>query len=263
MPSSLWPPPSAALPRVLLTGVALGAWACMPSRPLHDYSSEQAGSGGSAGSGRGGAAGSAGSAGSGGAAAGAGGQSGAAPQSGGAGGDEPSALADAGSESGDAAIIRLDAALPVAPCAADELLGPDDRCYFFDQSLASWGAARAACQARGAGWDLARVRLAEQSTFLGDTLAFEGWIGATDAANESQWLWVGDVLPFWIGNGTTGSASGGAYTNWNATEPNGGTATNCARAVPRSIIGAGTNAPWADLDCATALGAICESGPLP
>jgi hypothetical protein len=228
----------------------------MPSKSLDDYGREfgAGGSAGTADAGRGGGAGTAGAAG---AAAGSAGSGGRAEP-------PPPETEDAGADSGDAgAVVTLDGGQPAALCASDELLGPEDRCYFFDATLASWATARAACQARGAGWDLARVRLAEQSAFLADALTFEAWIGATDAASEGQWLWVGDTGPFWIGNGATGSANAGAYTNWNATEPNGATATNCARALPRSIGGPTSNAPWADLDCATALGFVCESGPPP
>lgn len=256
MSASFRQPSSAVHPRVWLVGVVLG-WACLPSKPLHDYASDNAG--GAAGtSSVGGAAGMAGSGGTG--TAGGGGQSGA--------GAEPDA--DAGAPDGGSATpedagtsLTLDAARPAALCAADERLGPDDRCYFFDATLASWATARTACQARGAAWDLVVVRTAALSVFLGDELTFEAWLGATDAASEGQWLWVGDLLPFWTGNGATGSASGGAYANWNPTEPNGGAATNCARALPRSLGSANPNAPWADLDCATPLGAVCQSGPPP
>jgi lectin-like protein len=245
--------------RWLSGGVVLAVSACMPSRSLDDYGRDhgRAGNAGTTSAGSGGASGAAGSAG----AAGSGGQSAPEPVPG---ARDAGASADAGAAPGDAgAVIRLDGGASAALCAAGEQLGPDERCYFFDATLASWATARAACQARGAGWDLARVRLAEQSVFLGETLAFEAWIGATDAASEGQWLWVGDAAPFWIGNGATGSANAGAFTNWNPTEPNGATATNCARALPRSIAGPASNAPWADLDCALQLGAICESGPLP
>ena len=262
MAASFGSVPSTAPRRRLLGCVVLGVAACMPSKSLDDYGREF-GSGGSAGqatAGRGGASGAAGAAGAAAGAAGSGGRA----EPPGPDLEDAGAGADSGDEPRDAgAVITLDGGQPSALCAAEEVLGPDERCYFFDATLTSWATARAACQARGADWDLARVRLAEQSAFLGDTLAFEAWIGATDAANEGQWLWVGDAAPFWIGNGTTGAANGGAYTNWNATEPNGATATNCARALPRSIGGPTSNALWADLDCAQELGSICESGPIP
>jgi len=231
----------------------------MPSKSLEDYGREFGSGGNAAAAGSGGAA---GAAGAGGGTAGSGGGTQSPPDP--PGREDAGTDVDAGDPPRDAgAIVTLDGGLPAALCAADEVLGPDERCYFFDATLATWATARAACQARGTDWDLARVRLAAQSVFLGETLAFEAWIGATDAANEGQWLWVGDVSPFWIGNGTTGSANGGAYTNWNATEPNGATTTNCARALPRSLAGPTSNAPWADLDCSVTLGVVCESGPIP
>jgi hypothetical protein len=246
-------PLAGRLPLVLLGAV----WACVPSQPLDEYGRERASAAGSAGSGS--------------AAAGAGGAS---AEAAGAGGQAPGPLpeppGDAGGSDGGAADagdggapLSPDAAQPDSPCAAGELFGPDERCYFLDATVASWAAASTACQARGAGWDLVRVRSAAESAFLGDVLAFEAWIGASDIASEGQWLWIGDAQPFWIGNGTTGSASGGAYVNWNGTEPNGGTGTNCARALPRSGVNPDWDAPWADLACATEIGAICESGANP
>lgn len=246
---------------MLITGVGLAMLvtgsACVPSKPLGEYAREEPGAAGGAGTaGAGGSAGSAGTAGSagrGGNAAQAGQPSLPEPS-----GDDAGAVSDAG-DAGDAGPLLPDA----GRCAAGELLGPEQRCYFFDATVATWAAARGACQARGTDWDLVRVRTAEQSAFLGDQLAFEAWIGATDAASEGQWVWVGDISPFWVGNGATGAPSGGSYTNWGATEPNGATLTNCARALPRSAGNANPDAPWADLDCAVALGAVCESGPLP
>lgn len=150
-----------------------------------------------------------------------------------------------------------DAAAP-ASCAQGESLGPNGHCYFIDAELATWDDARANCQARGAGWDLASVRSAAESEFLGDELEFEAWIGASDADIEGTWVWVVDDLPFWSGTGETGSAIDDAYVNWNATEPNGSTGTNCARALERTADAPDRDAPWADLVCTQTLGAICE-----
>jgi hypothetical protein len=142
-------------------------------------------------------------------------------------------------------------------CAADEVLGPDGHCYFFDASSLVWEAARSACRARGVGWDLASVLSAGESEFLGEQLPFEAWIGASDAASEGVWIWVADGREFWRGS-VDGVAAEGAYINWNATEPNGGTTTNCARALPRTFGSTNPNAPWADLVCTDSLGAVCE-----
>lgn len=146
-------------------------------------------------------------------------------------------------------------------CAAVELLGPNGHCYFLDAQAQTFLAARNACQGRGSGWDLAVVRSATESEFLGDALTFEGWLGASDITTEGTWVWLNDGLPFWTG-GASGAPVGGAYTNWNATEPNGGTNTSCMRALPRSAGSANPDAPWADLTCLQLRGAICE-GPLP
>jgi lectin-like protein len=161
----------------------------------------------------------------------------------------------------DAGATVLDAAASSA-CAAGERLGANNHCYFFDARAATWDLARSACQQRGAGWDLVSVRSAADSTFIGEVLAFEAWIGAHDNAAEGTWVWAVDNQPFWQGTGATGSAVAGAYSNWNATEPNGGNTTNCARALPASFGSPVPDAPWADLPCSTAVGAICEAYPI-
>jgi hypothetical protein len=151
---------------------------------------------------------------------------------------------------------------PTSTCASDELTGPNGHCYFFESSPLSWDAARSACLARGTGWDLISVRSAADSTFLGDTLTFEAWLGASDAATEGTWVWVVDNQPFWVGSGATGNAVGGAYANWNSDEPNGFT-SDCARALPRSSGSVNPDAPWADFGCESLLGAVCELYPAP
>lgn len=165
-----------------------------------------------------------------------------------------SARLDAGAGPG-----RVDAAA-IAACGAGEELGPNGRCYLFALTPATWSAAREACLARGPGWDLASVRSASEAAFLGATLAAEAWIGATDDASEGTWLWVRDGSPFWLG-GADGAPPAGVYANWNETEPNGGTATNCARALPTGVVSSSADAPWADLDCAQLRGAVCEGPP--
>lgn len=104
------------------------------------------------------------------------------------------------------------------------------------------------------------MRSADASAFLGDALTFEGWLLASDVASEGTWVWLDDGSAFWQG-GSTGTPIAGAYSNWNATEPNGGNTTNCMRALPRSAGSANPDAPWADLACAELRGGICQ-GPL-
>jgi hypothetical protein len=164
-----------------------------------------------------------------------------------------------GMTSGDAGAPPLptaDAAL-AGPCAAGEVLGPDDHCHFIEAVALTWDAARESCRARGAGWDLEVVRSAEESTFLAAQITVQVWLGATDTASEGDWTWVGDAAPFWVGAGM-GAAVGAAYTNWNVTEPNGGVMTNCVRALPDSFGSSVPGAPWADLPCGQLLASVCE-----
>jgi hypothetical protein len=64
------------------------------------------------------------------------------------------------------------------------------RYYKYVNSTATWAAARTACQADGG--DLVKIGSAATETFL-QTLYSAGstdvWIGLTDAASESNWLW--------------------------------------------------------------------------
>jgi lectin-like protein len=150
----------------------------------------------------------------------------------------------------------------VSPCAAGELLGADGHCHFFEPLPLSWDDARARCRTRGPTWDLTVIRSPGESTFLAAQLTFEVWIGASDTTSETSWLWVTDATPFWVGTGT-GSAVGGAYTNWNVTEPNGGITTNCARALPNAFGSPTPNAPWADLVCTELRGSVCEEHGVP
>lgn len=162
-----------------------------------------------------------------------------------------------GTTSGDAGTpLPADAAVE-GPCAAGELLGPDDHCHFIEAVALSWDAARERCRARGASWDLGVVRSLEESRFVAAEITAEAWLGASDAASEGSWSWVTDSAPFWTGAGT-GAPVAGAYTNWNATEPNGGITTNCARALPNAFGSPTPNAPWADLPCAQLRASICE-----
>jgi hypothetical protein len=146
----------------------------------------------------------------------------------------------------------------VSPCAVGELLGPEGHCHFIEATLLSWDDARARCRERGPAWDLTVIRSASESDFLASQLSFEAWIGASDSAGETNWAWVIDTTPFWVGTGT-GSAVGGAFTNWNVTEPNGGITTNCARALPNSFGSPIPSAPWADLACTELRASVCEA----
>jgi hypothetical protein len=150
-------------------------------------------------------------------------------------------------------------ATPPGPCGQGGVVAPDDRCFVLIVTASAWEDARSACQDRGNGWDLAVIRNAQDNAALAGMLSgvTDAWVGANDLAQEGSWRWVGDANAFFTGTGTAGSASAGAYVNWNtggAPEPNGGAASDCLRL--RSSGG------WADIACTSTFAALCE-GPQP
>lgn len=142
-------------------------------------------------------------------------------------------------------------AAPADPCLEGAALGPNGRCYTTLTAELVWDDARDACQALGAGWDLATIRDAAANDFIAGLVNLEAWLGGSDAAVEGAWVWVTDNQPFWNGTGDDGAAVGGAFENWNSDEPNGGGPSDCMRLVP----GRGT---WADLQCSFERPALCE-----
>ncbi|MEY2932860.1 MAG: hypothetical protein RL033_3609 [Pseudomonadota bacterium] len=161
----------------------------------------------------------------------------------------------------DAGVVAAsgDAAAAVGPCGQGALLAPDDRCFALITAPSAWDAARAACVARGAGWDLAVIRGVERNNWLAGMLSgvTVAWVGANDLAQEGSWRWVGDTSAFFTGTGTAGSAAAGAYVSWNTggtPEPNGGAASDCLRLR--------ASGGWADIACSSAFAALCE-GPQP
>lgn len=153
--------------------------------------------------------------------------------------------------SSDASAPVADASVNVSGCAVDEKRGPNGNCYLSVVPALSWPAARANCQARAAGWDLATLRSDADSVFAGGLLSQrEAWVGATDQADEGAWMWVTDGAAFWIGDGLLGGALNGAYINWFFDEPNGADTSDCLRV----LIGAA----WADLECSELRSSLCE-----
>ncbi|BCG63573.1 MAG: hypothetical protein methR_P1301 [Methyloprofundus sp.] len=69
---------------------------------------------------------------------------------------------------------------------------------------------------------LATITSAEENNFLVALSSIDGWIGATDEANEGEWLWANGPeagTQFWQGT-STGAAVGGNFSSWNTGEPN-------------------------------------------
>ena len=96
--------------------------------------------------------------------------------------------------------------------------------YISDSGI-TWPAAEAAASNRslyGLPGYLATVTSQDENDFITAKLSGQGWIGASDAANENQWLWVTGPeagTQFWQGV-SNGSVVGGEYNNWSANEPN-------------------------------------------
>jgi hypothetical protein len=159
----------------------------------------------------------------------------------------------------DAVPVASEADAEPSPCAPGALLSPAQRCVALETELAPWSEARAACRARGAGWDLATVDGPDDNAWLADLMAGidDAWLAGTDEETEGRWLWIGDEQPFWTGTGADGSAAPGAYVNWNAgpnPEPNGRGASDCLRLR--------ADGGWADIECDTEFAALCEGPPL-
>lgn len=151
--------------------------------------------------------------------------------------------------------------LPVSRCSGQSVEGPNESCYLFLNNSVAWAEARQLCLDRGEGWYLVHPRSQEESSFLAQNILVQTWIGASDGANEGTWVWGSDNQIFWVGDGTTGQAVAGRYTNWNGNEPNGGTGSLCARAIPPSETIASRQAPWADIECTDLKSTACQ-GPL-
>ncbi len=153
-------------------------------------------------------------------------------------------------------VVGNDASAPVADagvsgCAVEERRGPNGNCYLSVLPALSWPAARANCQARAAGWDLATLRSDADSVFARALLSQrEAWVGATDQVDEGAWLWVTDSAAFWEGEGLLGGALNGAYINWFVDEPNGADSSDCLRVL--------IDAAWADLECSELRSSLCE-----
>lgn len=144
----------------------------------------------------------------------------------------------------------VDASPPLLGCALDEQRGPNGNCYVLAATLLAWPDARAGCQARGSGWDLATVRSADDSAFLLTLFTGEAWLGGSDSTTEGTWAWVTDGAEFWLGDGATGNALNGAFVNWFTDEPNGEDSSDCLRAL--------ATATWADLECTELRSSVCE-----
>ncbi len=128
------------------------------------------------------------------------------------------------------------------------IINPDTgRAYTIIEEELSWDAAAIAAttvEYGGVPGYLANITSDAENQFIASQLSDSVWIGANDINTEGDWQWYGGPeagISFWSGDGS-GSAVGGAYANWNLSEPNDvSPGEDCAE----YIIGQG----WNDLPC--------------
>jgi hypothetical protein len=165
-------------------------------------------------------------------------------------GDARAARVSATSLDAGVAASAADAGAPECGAGAD--VAGDGVCWFIGKQALSFSDARLGCRARGAGWDLAAPKTAQLNAQLTQLLDAEAWIGGSDQAVEGTWVWLVDGTRFWKGDGSTGAAVNGAFSNWaGGGEPNGGQTSDCVRMLPRS-------GAWADLQCDQLRVAACQ-----
>jgi hypothetical protein len=118
----------------------------------------------------------------------------------------------------------------------------DGHAYRVIPGLFMWSEAVTECGAVGG--HLATINSAEEQLFLagatGGAIEGQAWIGATDAVTEGTFAWVIDE-PF------------DAYTNWNTGQPDDALALEDCVMMLADPAGS-----WADVDCTSRRGALCE-----
>jgi hypothetical protein len=102
-------------------------------------------------------------------------------------------------------------------CKADEVQGPNQSsCYFHGKSETNWANARAACQSRGAGWDLVSIDSGSENAFLLTLTQTEGygptWTGLKRDAT-TPWAWS-NGSPFSYTQWVPGAPSTGGWEEW-------------------------------------------------
>ncbi|HMJ15517.1 MAG TPA: lectin-like protein, partial [Polyangiaceae bacterium] len=126
-------------------------------------------------------------------------------------------------------------------CGPDEIMGPTGHCYYLGVQSADWRAARDACLARGAGWDLAKIDGPTENSFLSSLVPSHAgaWMGLNDRppAQEGTYFWA-DGTP------TT-------YTAWGTGEPNNFDDEDC---VEIHMFDGG----WNDSNCLFERDYVCE-----
>ncbi len=117
--------------------------------------------------------------------------------------------------------FTLGDAIPFRPCGATE----NHYYRFVTSTNITWTNARTAAASQnyfGLTGYLLTIMCQAENDLAFNSINQDGWIGASDAANEGDWRWVTGPeagTQFWSGNGS-GSPVGGNYNNWYSGEPN-------------------------------------------
>jgi hypothetical protein len=156
-------------------------------------------------------------------------------------------------------LLAADGGSPSAPDASDGsdasdacsagggVRGPNG-CYVVDPAETTWSEARARCQQRGAGWDLATIGSAEDNRLVVALAGVEAWLGATDETAEGTWVWAPTGTAFFVVGGTDASVE---FSNWSSAEPNDYGDSDCLRVLATGL--------WADWDCDGLKGRVCQA----
>lgn len=157
---------------------------------------------------------------------------------------------ESSSSTADSASSSAGETIPPPDCQSDEL-PYGSSCYYFGSSKRTWESARERCQRRGDGWDLAAINSLGEHEWVAPQLEGDTWIGGFQSNN--QWLWSNSDTVFWVGN-ETGEAIDGAFTQWDATEPDAeGNDQQCVRYADDSGQWA-----WTDAPCQREYRYVCE-----
>ncbi|ASV31827.1 C-type lectin domain-containing protein [Maribacter cobaltidurans] len=111
---------------------------------------------------------------------------------------------------------------------------------------------------------LATLTNQEEADFSGSQAQGVGWIGASDAASEGQWLWVTGPeagTPFWSGTAGGTTLPPTNFANWNGGEPNQSGNEDYAHITDPSVVRGGAPlGSWNDLPNAGGSGAYSPQG---
>lgn len=137
-------------------------------------------------------------------------------------------------------------------------LNPDNgHWYRINTDSLNWASAQAAAIA--AGGYLATITSAGENAFIDNLRQAAGgpmtWIGASDAATEGHWVWVGgpeNGQQFWQGLDTGNGGTALDYANWNGGEPNDSGSSEDAAHMQDSGI-------WNDMNAGNQLASVIEA----